>query len=257
MGLVASLGEAADNLKVAGTRGAVAYVGTRLGRRPPVGRGAMRDGFPSVSLRLGSSDVQIYRQIFERQEYRCLAATRPALIIDAGAHIGLATLYFASCFPSAEIIAIEPHPENFSILRRNVASFENVTPIRAALWDRSEPVRLVNPEAKPSAFRIGRIADSVASASQPIADGVVLEQVLRMSGRDRIDILKLDIEGAEKRVLAQAAGVLDRVETILAELHDELVPGCSRTFYALTASFETEWRRGEITGVSRHPARLP
>jgi FkbM family methyltransferase len=251
MAVIASLSRFVDNVKVAGLRGGAAYLATRIGYRAPLSRCAMRGGLPTASLRLGSADVQAYRQIFERQEYRCPLIHRPEFIVDAGAHIGLATNYFAHCFPSAEIVAIEPDPENFSILQHNTGSLGRVHAVQGALWDRAGPVRIVNPDAESWAFRVDRVTDNDVHDVANVVEGYTLDQILDMCGREHLDILKLDIEGAEKTVLAHAAEVLVHVDTIVAELHDRLVPGCSRTFYAVTSEFATEWRQGEVTGVSR------
>ena len=70
----------------------------------------------------------------------------PRTLVDAGANIGLASLYFANRFPSANIIAIEPEQSNFDLLRKNVAPYETITPIRAALWHENGIIKLVDPE---------------------------------------------------------------------------------------------------------------
>ena len=79
------------------------------------------------------------REIFTQDLYHFETVQPAPFIIDAGAHIGLSTLYFKMLYPSSRIIAIEPHPENFKILEKNIYEnqIEGVTLVQAALSDRS------------------------------------------------------------------------------------------------------------------------
>ena len=67
----------------------------------------------------------------------------PRVVVDAGANIGLSTVFFANKFPQAKIVAIEPEPSNFAMLRDNVAPYPNVTPVQAALWKEDRGARPV------------------------------------------------------------------------------------------------------------------
>ena len=66
----------------------------------------------------------------------------PPVIIDAGANVGLSAVFYANRFPNARIIAIEPEPSNYEMLKRNVVPYSNVTPVQAALWKENGPLRL-------------------------------------------------------------------------------------------------------------------
>ena len=69
-------------------------------------------------LRLKTSDIEVYGKIFAGQEYRFEALKQPKVIVDAGANIGLASVFFANAFPEATIIAIEPEETNFTLLKK-------------------------------------------------------------------------------------------------------------------------------------------
>lgn len=248
MPVLAEVSRLIDNVKVGGAKGALAFAATRVGAAPKTIQCDMRGRFPSAALRLGTPDVQAYRQVFERDEYK-VRVPHASLIVDAGAHVGLATLYFAERHPMARILALEPEQDNFELLRRNTAHLDRVLSVRGALYGPGRPVRINTSQGETWTHRV-----EAATAEDPTSVcGYTLRQVLEMSGAERIDILKLDIEGAEKDVLDGAAsdGTLEKVDTILAELHDRIVPGCSRVFFTATAGFQSEWRAGEIVGVSR------
>ena len=87
-----------------------------------------------VYLRPGTTDQNVYDEIFLEREYDINLGT-PLFIVDAGAHIGLAAVFFASKYPKATVIAIEPEPSNFGVLLRNVENYNNIKPIQAGLWE--------------------------------------------------------------------------------------------------------------------------
>lgn len=86
--------------------------------------------------------------------------------------------------------------------------------------------------------------------------GVVsLPDLLTRYGIDRIDLLKIDIEGAEREIFSDSAPWIARVGAIATELHDHLTPGATRAFEAATADFQVRGRRGENHFVAR-PGRV-
>jgi FkbM family methyltransferase len=180
-----------------------------------------------VSLRAGTSDIDVFREVFERRELDLeYGYPDPGLIVDAGAYIGLTTVFLARRFPQATVVAIEPDGSNFELLLRNTRALPNITAIHAALWSESGlDLRLSTSDRKWST-RVG------VSGHGPRIRTVTVSDVLEMTGKARLDLLKLDIEGAELEVFAGEGGRwLHRTRWILAELHDFIRPGCSAAFY--------------------------
>lgn len=178
-----------------------------------------------VTLRPGS-DWVVFDQVFISETYRVLPDLHPAFIIDAGAHIGLSAAYFATKYPSATIYAIEPSPDNFELLKRNVARFPNVTCFQAAVWPtESESLSITNPDAAQFEYKVAEGAGGIR--------GVTIPSLLRQAGFERIDVLKLDIEGSELRLLSAAdcPDWLFRCDVVMIELHDRMNPGCSMQLY--------------------------
>ena len=81
--------------------------------------------FP-IYLRLNSSDVPTYEDLFAKGDYGFSVQKSPTTIVDAGANIGLASVIFANRWPDATIIAIEPEAGNFDLLKKNVAPYGNI-----------------------------------------------------------------------------------------------------------------------------------
>jgi FkbM family methyltransferase len=72
--------------------------------------------------------------VFVAQEYKMPYQVDPQVTIDAGANIGMATLFFSHDYPRAKLFAIEPEASNFTILKKNCVGLPNVVFINAALW---------------------------------------------------------------------------------------------------------------------------
>jgi hypothetical protein len=107
---------------------------------------------------------------------------------------------------------------------------KNVTCIRAGLWPTSTPPSLIDPKAEKWALAV-RPADR-NDASAPKIPSITIPELMERHDIDRIDILKLDIEGAEQELFASGIDRwIDRVDTIAIELHDRLKAGCAQTFY--------------------------
>jgi FkbM family methyltransferase len=204
-------------------------------------------------LRLPSSDVPTYKQVFIDREYDFSVVKNPSTIIDAGANIGLASIWFANKFPDAIILAIEPENSNFELLKKNLAMYPNVIPIRAALWSTEGLIRLTDPGIGNWGFRTKGMVDSEDPImdSEHLVNAVTVESLIKLYKLERVSILKIDIEGAEKEVFSESANWIGSVDSIIIELHDRFKEGCSDVFHSSTIGFSKSWRIGENVYVSR------
>jgi len=135
------------------------------------------------------------------------------VIMDCGAHIGLATLWFAAQFPRARIFAIEPASENFEILISNVAPYPNIKPIHAAIWDEDTQVRLVNAGSEPWAWETRQDnSGEVKTVTVPGLLGGQPDSVLLL--------IKIDIEGSEIQMFRSNLDWIEKTPLIVFELHD-------------------------------------
>lgn len=163
-------------------------------------------GFP-VTYTHPQSIVAQFRSIFRQQEYCFTAANDEPRIIDCGANIGLAVLYWKSKFPKAHVIAFEPDPELARVLRSNLtsANVSDVTVEEKAVWVSDGSLKFIQQGA--GGGRLGDGAITVAT--------VRLRDFLDQD----VDFLKIDIEGAEVDVLSDCRGSLDRVKNLFVEYH--------------------------------------
>jgi len=182
-----------------------------------------------VSVSKEEFDEYIFREVMLHGVYDqdCIRSLEEVqFIIDAGAHIGLATVQFATWFPDARIVAIEPSEKNVAVLRRNAAAYPNVSVVHGALWCRNTNLEIKNPDSNSTGFRVHEIEHG------PIV-GITIPEVMRRFGVAKIDFLKMDIEGTEKEIFeASTEDWLPQTRLICIELHDWLKSGCAYAFYS-------------------------
>ena len=176
---------------------------------------------PGVKLtyRLNAGDLQSIREVWIDSVYDVSSAKRVAVVVDLGAHIGLTSLWLSVRYPDAVFIAVEPSHANAALLNANFSQNKiNGHVMRAAIsdWD-----------------GCGLFADAPQSnlgrLSQAGDAGVVVmscESLLRMFQVDRVSVLKMDVEGAERNILLHSGSWLAQVDCIVAEFHPD-VASCS------------------------------
>lgn len=184
-------------------------------------------------LRANTSDIDIFRHIIVKHDYKIHANTNPKFIVDGGANIGLASIYFANKYPAAQIFAVEPDASNLSILKINTLGYNNITVFDGAIWHRKSLLEIENPADSKWAFRV-RESESTEEAIKAIT----IDDILALSRENIIDILKLDIEGAEKEIFSATHNWLERVNVLIIELHDSIKEGCSDKFYRAIRNYD-------------------
>jgi FkbM family methyltransferase len=204
-------------------------------------------------LRVPSSDVPTFEQIFIRHDYDFDIKRPPRTIVDAGANIGLASIYFSNKFPGSKIIAIEPEESNFAILKRNIAPYENIVPVCGALWHENTKINLVDPGFGKWGF-MTQAQDGVEERYGEIlheVQGMTVDRIMKEQGIEHIDILKIDIEGAEREVFRNPSSWIGKVDALIVELHERMKSGCNRSFYIGSNGFDDEWLQGENVYLTR------
>jgi FkbM family methyltransferase len=206
-----------------------------------------------VYLRVPSSDIQAFAQIFTRNEYIIEVNREPEFIVDAGANIGLASISFANQFPNARILAIEPEEENFKILLKNVEPYPNIQPLLGALWGERAEIDVIDTGAGNWGFVVEAPSEVQAPAGsiRRRIQATTIDMILEDHGFQQISILKMDIEGAELEVFRGSSSWIDRIDSLIVELHERTKPGCNESFYAATSGFDKEWSQEDLVYRTR------
>jgi len=187
-------------------------------------------------IRGNSSDRLVASQVFYTKDYDISINFKPKVIIDCGANIGLASLYFKSKYPESTVIAIEPEINNFNLLVKNMANYSNFTAVNKGIWSESCHLEIISGEDNlPWSFQVKQIEEQTESSVEAIS----LFDIITKYDLKEIDILKIDIEGAEENLFEKNAEKwLPFVKVIIIELHDRFLPLSSRPFYKVLSEYK-------------------
>jgi FkbM family methyltransferase len=175
------------------------------------------------------SSVDIYTEIFKERGHSVLqqfSGKKDKVIIDVGANEGFYTLKMKQNNPEAKIISVEANPLNFEILRKNVKSnkLNKVILVKKALTSKvgKFSFEIVPEVGCISALDIGlqeRPWLKKEKIKKVVVDGITLKKLCDVHKIEDIDILKLDVEGAEMDILSSSRIILPRIKKIVVEYH--------------------------------------
>ncbi len=153
-----------------------------------------------------------YVDIFRNSSYFFRCAHSCPVVYDCGANVGVSAAYFKMLYPDARVTAFEPDENVFGYLHRNLARNGLMTGValhKAAVWVHSDGVAFDSDGADGGRVATGEAMRRVSS--------VELAELL--ADEKRVDLLKMDIEGAESVVLPSLKPVLNRVCRLFCEYH--------------------------------------
>lgn len=177
------------------------------------------------------SDYDVFKQIFNIEEYKIIVSLlkynpnliqKETVLIDAGANVGYATVYFSNMNLFSRVFCIEPSSSNIDVLRRNINFLQNskhITIYENALCEReSANFQLSN------TFRDGK--DWSITTKEDIKgtiSGITLKEIIKRNNLKHITVLKIDIEGAERFIFDKKNDLsfLKITGVIAIEIHDE------------------------------------
>lgn len=184
----------------------------RTGRGTPL-RMSFKNLRHPILIRPGTQDADTVINNIVREEYGQFTPPRdPLWMIDAGAYIGDTTAYFLSRFDTLRVISLEPNPESFPTAAANLAPYgERAILLPKGLWSRDEQLSLG-----------GGGTGACLTGEEGSIDCVSVPTILKQHQIPRLDVLKMDIEGAEEAIFAaEPQNWLPRVVLILIEIHNE------------------------------------
>jgi len=176
----------------------------------------------------------LYREIFARQNYYFQSSQESPVILDCGANLGMATLYFKWLYPTAKIHAFEPDPTAFAMLERNVAQnhLTGVVLDNCALGHEDGTVQFFVDRNNPGTLLMSTDASRLQGEAIQVPGR-------KLSGfiQAEIDFLKLDVEGAEHQVLCDLVSnrKIHLIRQMVVEYHHRIVnqPSCLAGFLRL------------------------
>lgn len=178
----------------------------------------------AVHYRPGTSDVSMIYDILFRSEYWLPDGLSPQVVFDIGGNIGVAARYFAHRFPQAQVHSFEPVPENLEVMRRNLES-SAVHAHSYGLGGKSGEFEFHTPAAAPGDVSGYSSFGAAGSASRTVRAAVqAVPEVLRKLNLERVDVIKIDVEGAEHDIISAFPDeLLGKVTWVYGELHGAAV----------------------------------
>lgn len=155
-------------------------------------------------------------ELFLQEVYAFESKVEDPFIIDCGANIGLSIYYFKQLYPTSQILAFEPDPVIFNILKFNVEEvwkFKNVSLENKAVWHESSSLDFFPDGALAGSMVVNFNGGELKPVRIPAID-------LRAYLNQRpVDFLKIDIEGAENELIQKLSGHLGQVNNLFLEYH--------------------------------------
>lgn len=187
----------------------------------------------SIYLRANTSDLLTFHQIFTFNNYNIKLRFLPQTIIDAGANIGLATVYFNNKYPNATIVSIEPEGSNFEMLKKNSEGVKNVILHKRALSNKSNLFLNVIDKGHGNWGFVTEIVNHTGCQNiVDIVKTITIDEIINENNWEYIDLLKIDIEGAEKELFeSDYENWLPKTKCIIIEFHDAFNMGSSKSFF--------------------------
>jgi FkbM family methyltransferase len=228
-----------------GLRGILAISANRICRYPKRLTLTAKGIKHPLFVRLGTSDAEVFEDIILRKAYDYPTSFSPRTIVDVGANCGITSVFYANRYPDATVVALEPETSNYAALIENTRAYPKVIPIQAALWNDDGQVEVF--PGWPRIAKWGKWGFRVRTGNGCRA--LTLTTLMHEVGIDTVDILKIDVEGAEREIFSRCDW-MDRVKLLAIELHDRAWPGCSDAVNAVTTGYHKA-EYGYVTFYSR------
>lgn len=183
----------------------------------------------NFSLQKDSSDLLAFQQIILNKEYRLVIdvlsnkGIKLETMVDAGANIGLTSMFFKAYYPDLRIIALEPNGGSYERLKKNVKknNLKGIIALRKGLWGYSTYL------SHDTSFRDGldwgfRLKEAV-DGKDALFEAASMPDIMHQHKLDVIDLVKVDIEGGEASVFSEKHDLdwLKKVKVLAIEIHDE------------------------------------
>lgn len=188
-----------------------------------------------LTLRKGTADGRLFRQIFYDGEYDIGLDFEPRYIIDGGGNIGLFAVLFASRYPNATIISVEPDDSNFLLLRNNCEGYKNIKGVQSGIWNKDVFLKVVDEQHGEWGLMVTEVPDGTPGALRAVS----IFGLMKKFNLPYLDIVKLDVETAEEAIFkTNYEEWLPKTRFIIIELHDYIKEGSSKPFWEAIKKYD-------------------
>lgn len=166
-------------------------------------------------------DFGLLEEVFLSDNYPLHDNKKLSLIVDLGANIGISTLYFCMKYPEAEVHSYEPDPQNLERLRLITSGYANVHVHDIAVWSHKDQLIFYSDPHRGSSSSAVKIRDRQKEIKVKAES---LKEILGKLGGRQVDILKIDVEGAEEQVF-ENFNDFHLITNLVGEIHSDLCNG--------------------------------
>ena len=192
------------------------------------------DGIASdFYVRVGTVDQYIAIECLQRKAYAAVEETvkSPQVILDLGGNTGASAVRFANLYPDALIITIEPDEDNYALLLRNTKSYPNIKQVFGAIWNKSGRGGITNRKRYKTMLCSIQVAEH---RNEKFPQGEIrfytVPELMEIFEVDRIDLLKVDIEGSEKELFDETCDQwLPKVNAAVVGIHEWMRQGAEQS----------------------------
>ncbi len=175
-----------------------------------------------IFLRLLTSDLSAFSQIFIGDEFGQLSINDPSWVVDLGANIGATSVYFLNRWQNVKVISVEADPANFPLLVKNLKPYgTRAFPILGALTEVAGFAKILHTSGGHWSTQVE--PNSLPLPSECTVPAFTMDQILSWVPGHKIDFIKMDIEGEETPVLAWLRSHSEQFTGVIlaVELHNE------------------------------------
>jgi FkbM family methyltransferase len=192
----------------------------RRGKSMPYGTVNFTCRGQKVWFEMSNRYLGAFAGVFLDEEYDCGTELEspPRRILDLGGNIGFGSVYLSKLFPGAEIVAIEPDPRNMPLLRTNLQrNHVDAHVISGAVGPRRGRLALRYGDDPACSSLVGTGMHDLAHSLD--VEIITVQDIMNQVGWRFVDLVKIDIEGAEDALLAEENAWLHNVGSLLVEVH--------------------------------------
>jgi FkbM family methyltransferase len=185
--------------------------------RAKLGVSATEAIYQGIRFRFRSCDLSAIDETLVRGEYNfispVLAAIEAPLIVDIGMNVGDFSIFSMATNPRSRIVGVEADADTAALARRNSPQRQEVawTVLHRAAWKNNDPLYI---ETGPLS-----VSSKISETGRQPVDGIDLRTLLSLLPNEPVDVMKIDVEGAEEAFLCEQPDLLERVRHLIVEIH--------------------------------------
>ena len=189
------------------------------------------------------ADNQTFNQVILKRSYMGIGIQDVRTIVDCGANIGLTSLTFLAEYPDSKLILLEPEKKNCNFIRKNILPYiqdgRHIKLYESALYSKTTTLHLYDPHTGSHGYQVyEEMQENPNLRYIDTISAINIEELMLENNIQMIDILKIDIEGAEYDLFAGNTGWLSKIRVLVLETHDRFRENSTKMVFEALSPYE-------------------